>query len=229
MPWTTSIEEMSRLAVAYYRMRLIKYPNHPSEPFANWVQSRPFDYPDLLYTGHDILDVGAGPMTTLGNQGVSIRAVDIFADEYNILLDELGWSPPVRTERCTAEALDDLFCPASMDFIHCKNGLDHYLNPKQALEKMVTVLKPNGVFYLEAYEYEGRSCGYREMHQWDIWTTGVSPDSLMNGGEVWIQGKTTDVESIVDLSRGQLRVQSIQRQGRNSSIVLRKLDLEIDE
>src|SRR5271169_5360305 len=60
-----------------------------------------------------ILDVGAGPLTSLGktwpDTPVEIVAVDALADEYDRILSEEGITPPVRTTRCDAERLTERF------------------------------------------------------------------------------------------------------------------------
>jgi hypothetical protein len=72
---------------------------NPEYPLQRYVT----EYLDVPYGSEvSILDVGAGPLTSLGTRWegrtVSITAVDVLAKSYERLLAELGITPPVRTE-----------------------------------------------------------------------------------------------------------------------------------
>ena len=47
-----------------------------------------------------------------------VYAVDPLADDYNVLMDELGLVPPVRPIKGMAECLTDLFEEGTFDFAH---------------------------------------------------------------------------------------------------------------
>jgi len=120
-----------------------------------------------------ILDVGAGPATTLGktleNVSLQISAIDPLAVSYNQILDRHNIIPPVRTTYGTAEELDETFACDYFDFIHVKNAIDHSYDPMLAIEKIVTVLKPDKFAYLRHFVREGKKNAYKGLHQWDFW------------------------------------------------------------
>jgi SAM-dependent methyltransferase len=157
-----------------------------------------------------ILDVGSGPLTTLGSRlpgrALEVVAVDPLADAYNELLDGLGLEPPVRPVAGRVEALADAFPPDCFDLVHAANSLDHCLDPITGVEQMLTVLKPGGTLWLlhlkdvaEAHQYEG-------LHQWslrpvdeddmEIWNrdhsvrlselAGRNPFSVIDHGETFV-------------------------------------------
>lgn len=95
-----------------------------------------------------ILDVGAGPLTTLGKcwdgERLESPAVDPLADRYDRLLAMYDNDPPVRTIRCDGEELVATFGPDAFDVAFAKNAVDHSYDPVLVLRQMVTVVKPGG-------------------------------------------------------------------------------------
>jgi SAM-dependent methyltransferase len=95
-----------------------------------------------------ILDVGAGPITSVGfrfrGKELAITAVDPLADEYDRILRDYGIEPPVRTERRQGEDLLSRFAPDSFDVVFARNALDHTLDPLPIIHKMVSVARPGG-------------------------------------------------------------------------------------
>lgn len=71
-----------------------------------------------------LIDVGSGPVTTLGKtlngKKLDITAVDSLADRYNELLDKYGLRPPVRTRAAESEKLTELFEPNTFDLAHAE-------------------------------------------------------------------------------------------------------------
>src|SRR5436190_23493678 len=76
-----------------------------------------------------ILDVGAGPLTTLGyrypGKTLTIVPVDPLADEYDRLLSDARLDPPIRTIRVAGEALAEHFGSRAFDIAYATNALDH--------------------------------------------------------------------------------------------------------
>ena len=119
-----------------------------------------------------ILDVGAGPLSSLGKiwpgRKVEITAVDPLAEQYDKILAEVRLTPPVRTVFSEAEKLADVFPKASFDMAFASNSLDHSRNPLDAIFQMLQVTKPGGFVYLWHFANEGEAEGYHGMHQWNF-------------------------------------------------------------
>jgi SAM-dependent methyltransferase len=123
-----------------------------------------------------ILDVGAGPMTTLGKthpgKTLAITAVDPLATEYDRLLEQAGLTPPVRTVTCRGEDLLERFLPESFDVAYARNSLDHGNDPLLIIRNMVQLVKPGGLVVLRHYRTEGETELYTGLHQWNFEVEG---------------------------------------------------------
>jgi SAM-dependent methyltransferase len=123
-----------------------------------------------------ILDVGAGPLTSLGKQvagcKVTITAVDPLAEEYARLLEHYQIRPPVRTIYGAAERLLDIFAPNTFDLAHASNSLDHSSDPLQAIRQMLAVVRPGRSVVLRHLVNEGRQELYVGFHQWNFYMVG---------------------------------------------------------
>ena len=119
-----------------------------------------------------LLDVGSGPLTTLGTvvagHGVGVTATDLYGAEYAAIMDELGLVPPVRPVGCSGEDLIERFGCSTFDLVHCGNALDHCENPLVVLNNMLGVAKPGANVIVWCWENEGKASGYKVMHQWDL-------------------------------------------------------------
>lgn len=131
-----------------------------------------------------ILDVGAGPLTVLGNvwpssvptpsrpgkapPHVTIIPIDTLADEYNKILDEAGKTPPIRCIKGEGESLATLFPDGGFDMVYSKNAIDHSADPLPILHAMLGVLKPQGIVYLGHAVNEGETQEYSGLHQWNF-------------------------------------------------------------
>jgi SAM-dependent methyltransferase len=139
-------------------------------PRAVWDELR-----QRVAAGHDpvrMLDVGSGPLTTLGTlwpgREVEVVAVDPLAEAYNVLLDEIGIDPPVRTEAIRGEELLDHLAPASFDVVHAANSLDHTADPVETLRQMLAVTRPGGAMCLIHHVDVGELESYHGLHQWNL-------------------------------------------------------------
>jgi SAM-dependent methyltransferase len=119
-----------------------------------------------------ILDVGAGPMTTLGKtypgKTLTITAVDPLAGDYDRLLAKAGVVPPVRTLACRGEELLERFPPESFDVAYARNSLDHSDDPARVIANMVRLVKPGGWVALRHYRTEAETERYHGLHQWNF-------------------------------------------------------------
>lgn len=124
-----------------------------------------------------ILDVGCGPLTTLGTlwpgRLVQVVAVDPLADAYNSLLDELEIVPPVRSSPIRGEELADHFEAGAFDVVHAANSLDHTADPVLTLEQMLTVTRPGGTLCLLHHIDVGVMENYHGLHQWNLRPDGA--------------------------------------------------------
>ncbi len=121
---------------------------------------------------YDVLDVGSGPLTSLGKtipgKTVRLRAVDPLAPEYDKMLAEQNLTPPVRTEECKGEELSGKFDKSTFDLVYARNCMDHSIDPVLAFREMLAVTKPGGLVYLEHWPNEGETEEYRGLHQWNF-------------------------------------------------------------
>ena len=142
-----------------------------------------------------VLDVGAGPLTSLGyrypGKTLTIVPVDPLADAYDRLLRDAGLEPPVRTIPVTGEALLEHFGSRRFDVAYADNSLDHSADPVAIISNMVAVVRPGGVVILRHKRNEGESARYGGLHQWNFDADG---DSLV----VWNNAGRVDVGSVLD-------------------------------
>jgi SAM-dependent methyltransferase len=119
-----------------------------------------------------MLDVGAGPLTHIGKRWrgheFTLTAVDALADKYDVLLEELDITPPVRTRLCDAENLSKTFPESSFDVAFAGNSLDHCYDPLRAIRQLIAVVRPGGVVLLEHFANEAEHEAYSGMHQWNF-------------------------------------------------------------
>jgi SAM-dependent methyltransferase len=147
-----------------------------------------------------VLDVGSGPLTLLGHRvgdvPVRVFAVDPLADTYNLLLDQAGLEPPVRTRPGEAERLLEVVGDRRFDLVFCRNALDHSHDPVLGIQQMVACAKPGGYVLLRHLIDGGKLEGYSGLHNWNfaqsddgrfmIWNeqTRVFPVDHLEGAEL---------------------------------------------
>jgi SAM-dependent methyltransferase len=119
-----------------------------------------------------ILDVGAGPVSTVGYRfegaPISLVAVDPLASRYNRLIDRSGAIPPVRTEELKGEQLLRRFEPGHFDIAYSRNALDHAVDPLLIIEQMLAVVRPGGRVVLRHARNEAVKESYVQLHQWNF-------------------------------------------------------------
>lgn len=119
-----------------------------------------------------ILDMGSGPLTTLGtcwpDKKLEIVAVDPLASEYDRVLEELKITPPIRAVAGTSEGLLEQFGEAAFDFAHSSNALDHAYDPLLSIRNMVLAVKPACLVYLYHFENEAEKENFNGLHQWNF-------------------------------------------------------------
>jgi SAM-dependent methyltransferase len=141
-----------------------------------------------------ILDVGAGPLTSVGKvhpgRTLEIVPTDALADEYDRLLADAGVEPPIRTQQCRGEDLLEHFGADSFDLAYARNSLDHSADPLRIIQNMLAVVRPGGFVLLRHYQNEAEIARYEELHQWNF---NVRDDHLV----VWNRRASHDVTEAV--------------------------------
>ena len=119
-----------------------------------------------------ILDVGAGPASTVGHRleggPVSLVAVDPLANDYRRVLDEHGLKPPVPTERLEGEQLVERFGSGRFDVAYARNAIDHSVHPIVIIENMLAVVRPGGYVVLRHVRNEAVRQDWAQLHQWNF-------------------------------------------------------------
>ncbi|HEX2291886.1 MAG TPA: class I SAM-dependent methyltransferase [Gaiellaceae bacterium] len=119
-----------------------------------------------------VLDVGAGPLTTVGKtfrgRRLSVTAVDPLAADYDRLLERAGVVPPVRTVEAHGERLLERFEPGSFDVAFAANALDHCYDPALVVRNMLEVVEPGRFVVLLHHRNEAEAKGYLGLHQWNF-------------------------------------------------------------
>ena len=79
-----------------------------------------------------VLDVGAGPLTTLGNiwqgRNVTLTPIDPLANEYDEILEKIDLKPVIKTVAGQGERLVEQFGQNTVNAIYCAS-LDHCYDP----------------------------------------------------------------------------------------------------
>jgi SAM-dependent methyltransferase len=119
-----------------------------------------------------ILDVGAGPLTSLGKvspgRTLEITPVDPLAKDYDVLLARHGIEAPVPTLPCQGERLNKRLGTERFDIAYARNSLDHGVDPPGIIESMVRAVKPGGFVVLRHLANEGEGEYYVGLHQWNF-------------------------------------------------------------
>lgn len=122
--------------------------------------------------GINILDVGAGPITFLGNlwgdYRINITAIDALADKYSEMLKKRNVDPPIETIQLCAEDLTEKFPENTFDLAFSFNALDHAHDPIKAIKAIVGVIKPGSFFLLRSFVNEAECADYTGLHQWNF-------------------------------------------------------------
>jgi hypothetical protein len=118
-----------------------------------------------------ILDVGSGPLSTLGTvwpgRHVELCLADPLAEAYNELLIESGLPQHARVTNAHGERLSEVFVADSFDLVHSANALDHAYDPLRCLQNMVSVCKRGAWVVVISVENEAERQHYQGLHQWN--------------------------------------------------------------
>lgn len=165
-----------------------------------------------------LIDVGSGPLTTVGSQWtrpLRVMAIDPLADQYNVLMDELGVVPPVRPVKGSAENLLRTVAEASAHLLVMNNALDHSFQPLRCVMNLVAAAKPGCFIYLNHFANEAERERYQGLHQWNIFRRG--DDTIVSS--------TTEEHSLMTVLDGRASVSTQTRFEKHGVVetVIRKL------
>jgi SAM-dependent methyltransferase len=119
-----------------------------------------------------ILDIGAGPLTTLGkvwkDRKLRIVAVDALADVYDEIMARHSVVPLVRTTWCHGELLTTRFPHDTFDLVWSVNALDHSYDPIEVILQAIDVVKIDHHVRLAHQPNEAEREQYVGLHQWNF-------------------------------------------------------------
>ena len=139
-----------------------------NRPFPWWAKPLIKGDPDHV----QVLDVGAGPLTSLGDlwegKCVTITPVDPLAEAFAQLMDEYSVTPPIRTIYGSGLDLVEQFGQSSFDFVYASDSLDKTDDPIVCYQQIMEVLKPgaSAVTYHEANKAERHH--YETVYKWNF-------------------------------------------------------------
>lgn len=164
---------------------------------------------DLLETQTPkILDVGAGPISTVGKytksgKKVTLKACDPLGPAYTKMLNSAGVVPLTPTEFGIAESLANFYPEEKFDVVYSINALDHGINPVRAIENMLHLAADEGFVVLGHYRNEAIFEKGSGFHKWNFDTE--HSDLIIHNDENRINvnqyfGNLVLVETIVEKS-----------------------------
>jgi SAM-dependent methyltransferase len=134
------------------------------EPLVTLVQSLPKPW--------RILDVGCGPLSTIGlrvgNEKIELVGADPLADTYLNLLTDAGISPNCQLIQTDCSDLAQRFAEQPFSITCSINALDHATDPLGVVHQMAAVTSTNGYLFLRHAENEGIRERYQGLHQWNF-------------------------------------------------------------
>lgn len=192
--WTKGVGDQIAFWTVWTKSRGYKWPNefmarlNPQQPIDPVISNLiPFSASTCR-----ILDAGAGPLTCLGKthpQGtpLAIEACDPLAKVYSALLQINGVTPLVETKFANVENLSAFYEANYYNITHCRNALDHSLDPLGGLIEMLRITKVGGYVVLDHELNEGINANYAGFHQYNfdiqdgrfvIWNPSMKIDVL---------------------------------------------------
>lgn len=167
------------------------------EPLATLIRSLPKPW--------RILDVGCGPLSTVGlkvgSETIELSGADPLAETYVNQLADAGISPNCELIQTDCSDLAQRFSAQPFSITCSINALDHAADPLRVIRQMAAVTVPNGYLFLRHAENEGIRERYHGLHQWNF--------SIRRGTPVLSDGVT--IQSLVE-ALPELRILNSQRE-----------------
>ena len=116
--------------------------------------------------GERILDVGCGRGLDLASQRET-GAVLYGSDASRVMINRSADTfrdrgIALRLTHASAERLP--FSDGSFDKVYCKGAIDHFYDPKEALQEMTRVLKPGGRLIVSVANFESLACRIGKLY-----------------------------------------------------------------
>lgn len=173
MQWLSAINSEISYWNNWFETKGLFLPEDYSERTAGEIK---FAYPEILagQTIAKVLDVGAGPISGLGNiingnsTAIQLSACDPLAFVYKEMLNRANIKPYVVSEFALTERLCDVYPQNSFDIVNMTNALDHAFNPLLGVYNMLAVCKIGGSVTLRHRENEAEFEDYVGLHNWNI-------------------------------------------------------------
>lgn len=181
------------------------------------------NYIDKKAGRNKILDVGAGPLTTVYKKcavsAVAIHAVDPLAHEYDKLLQKYSINPLIRTEKCDGEQLTSRYAEDTFHITCSTNAIDHSYSPVRCISEMIKVTKKKGYIILMINEREGTERNWCGFHKWDFFIS----ENLFLRKRLYLQGETTPAIGITATMKNKAKQISIKKMGKLITAVFQKV------
>jgi SAM-dependent methyltransferase len=146
-----------------------------------------------------ILDVGAGPLTSINKKcsscRISITAIDPLAHFYDEILARREIIPPVRTEQGWGERLTEQFPEDQFDITYSRNAIDHSYDPIKCIDEMIKVTKKDHYVIVEVNERGGSREEWDGLHQWDFFVARTLPWLEKH---LFLEGKSIEAVDVTD-------------------------------
>ncbi len=176
--WQLTLSQLSELPVsvrADFENRMNQN-RQLQEPLATLIQSLPKPW--------RILDVGCGPLSTIGlrvgDERIELFGADPLAQAYIKQLADAGLSSNCQLVQTDCSDLAVRFSKQPFSITCSINALDHAADPVLVIRQMCAVTVPNGYLFLRHAENEGIRERYRGLHQWNFFIRRGHP-SISDG------------------------------------------------
>jgi SAM-dependent methyltransferase len=193
---------------------------NPNSEFQENLRS----YLDKEAETNKILDVGAGPLTSLKKKcdftKIKIVAVDPLADEYDSILQKYNIQPIVKTQKCEGEKLTEKFVENMFDIVYSGNALDHSYDPLKCIEEMIKVAKKEHYVIIQVFYREGKKNSWSGLHQWDFF---IERRNLSGDQRLYLQGRGKEKIDIIDLYKCIMKQVYIKKDDKLITAVYRKI------
>jgi SAM-dependent methyltransferase len=142
-----------------------------------------------------LIDVGSGPFSAFNIENLIKRSdlkivtVDPLADFYKELHRKFQTKYRLNCIKGYGEKLDELFKEERFHLAITENALDHAMNPKLFITKLLDVVKPGGYLILTGYVNNGSNERWQGLHKWNI--------EVINGELILSNQSNTTYENIL--------------------------------
>jgi hypothetical protein len=171
-----------------------------------------------------VLDVGAGPISTVGKytksgKKINLKACDPLGPAYEEMLNSAGVKPLTMVEFGIAESLSNFYIEEKFDVVYSINALDHGIDPIRALENMLYLTSDEGFVVIGHYRNEAIFEKGSGFHKWNFDTEKGdliihNHGNMINVNEYF--GNLITIETVVEKkANGRDWIQSKMKKSRN--------------